>query len=94
MLKAFLVSYDLINDKDYDKLITAIKSMNGHFDLLESTWLVVSKKGLDTADKIYEYLKDFIDKDDKLFVCQLITPSSSDTAQGNVGCWDWLKNFN
>ena len=62
----YLISYDLIGDKDYEKLFDAIKSIaNGYSRPLKSVW-IVGHKG-EAAD-IVNALSRYIDNDDKLFV--------------------------
>jgi hypothetical protein len=69
-MASFLVSYDLIKGKDYDKIINELKRMSGHRALL-SAWLV-DYEG--TVKELFERLsKHFVDDDDRLVVA-LINP--------------------
>ena len=87
-MNSYLISYDLMApNKDYSKLISAIKEYGTYAKVLESCWIV---KSSNTAKEIRDNLKNHIDANDKLFVVKL----------AGVGAWynlsdkvsEWLKD--
>lgn len=87
MVPSYLISYDLIKDKDYEKLFEGIKKIsNGHSRILESVW-IIGHNG--PASEIRDSLKDYIDSDDKLLVLKL----TGEGAWKNLGDskTKWLK---
>ena len=81
----FLISYDLVKRKDYEKLITELERLNGHKCLL-SAWLLDAEC---TAAELRTHLKQYIDDDDRLIVAQITTaPAPSKCFQGTN---DWIK---
>lgn len=89
-MKSYLISYDLIKDKDYSKLIEAIKAIsNGHTKPLESVW-IIGHAG--SAYDITKALMPYIDSDDKLFVTQ-VTKDTSWTKTIREKSRDWLKKY-
>ena len=86
----YLISYDLIGDKDYEKLFEAIKSLaNGYSRPLESVW-IIGHKG--AASDIVNALSRYIDNDDKLFVT-LVTKDTSWTKTLTDSNRSWIKNY-
>lgn len=88
MIPSYLISYDLIKTKDYDKLFEGIRSIsNGNCQLLGSVW-IIGHNG--SATQIRETLKSFIDADDKLLVLKL----TGEGAWRNLGesKSEWLKS--
>lgn len=63
-----LITYDLIDEKDYPKIFAAIKEIGEHIHPLKSVWLVSSQY---TSMQIRDHLRTATDNDDKLFVCRL-----------------------
>lgn len=62
----FIISYDLRQHRDYQRLINAITgNYRIHSKVLESVWYV---KSAQTATQIRDYLKMYIDADDGLAV--------------------------
>ncbi|WP_335987108.1 hypothetical protein [Acinetobacter bereziniae] len=87
-MKYYLVTYDLIKDKDYTKLIDAIKSIaNGYAKPLLSTW-IIGHQG--SSKDIVNALVPYMDKDDKLFVT-LVTNDTSWTKTLGEKNREWLK---
>lgn len=86
----YLITYDLIKDKDYTKLIDAIKSIaNGYSKPLLSTWII----GHDgSASDIVTALSPYIDNDDKLFVT-LVTKDTSWTKSLKESIREWLRKY-
>lgn len=65
----YLVSYDLNEpDKDYSAIIDAIGRYANPYRVLKSQWLICSNK---SAKEIFNQLVEFVDEDDKLFVCEV-----------------------
>ena len=64
-MNTFIVSYDLHNEKDYDRLHDAIKAYPNHAYILESLWAVVTDQ---TAADIHANLSTHTDNDDRLFI--------------------------
>lgn len=65
-LANFLVTYDLIERKDYKRLTDELKRLGAHKALL-SVWLLQAGN---TATEVCNHLADFIDSDDKLMVVE------------------------
>ncbi|MCD4654766.1 CRISPR-associated endonuclease Cas2 [bacterium] len=81
----YIVSYDLRNQKNYEKLHKALKSYGTGAHILESTWAIVTTK---SAKEIRGHLKGHMDSDDGLFVLK----SGGEGALFNVDCnSNWLK---
>lgn len=80
----FLITYDLIKDKDYKKLIHELKRLEAHRPAL-SVWFADLNN---TAVEVRDHLKAFVDKDDKLVVVEF----SKRPAVFNAftGTKDWL----
>jgi hypothetical protein len=71
-MAVYSITYDLIKDKDYSKLIEAIKSVSGYWATpTKSQWLVDTTK---SEIEIRDYLLSYIDRDDKIFVCKIDMP--------------------
>ena len=87
-MKTYLIGYDLNEeDQDYDTLIEKIKEIGNWWHCLDSTWIV---KCDNTAVEIRNFLKQFIDTNDKLLVVHL----SGEAAWTGFSdeCSQWLKN--
>ncbi len=85
-MATYIISYDLVNERDYEELYKTIKSLGKWARVVESTWLVVCEK---TCTEVRDVLLDHMDTDDQLFV----TKSSGVGAWRNVRCSnEWLKN--
>ena len=86
----YLISYDIIGDKDYEELFEAIKSLaNGYSRPLKSVW-IIGHKG--EAIDIVRALSPYIDNDDKLFVT-LVTKDTSWTKSLKNSTREWLKKY-
>lgn len=83
----YIVTYDLIDERDYSTLIERIKSYGKWAHPLESVWIIVTDE---TSTQVRDYLSECIDEDDKLLVMK--------TAQGaswvglNLNVSKWIKN--
>jgi len=87
MVPSYLISYDLIKDKDYEKIFEGIKKIsNGYIRVLESVW-IIGHSG--SASDVRDSLKAYMDSDDKLLVLKL----TGDGAWRNLGDsnTNWLK---
>jgi hypothetical protein len=88
MKKSFLIGYDLNKSgQDYTTLILEIKSLGDWWHCLDSTLIIKSSS---TAEIIRDYLKKFIDTNDKLLVVCLTGEGAWTGFRGD--CSDWLKN--
>lgn len=84
-MKCYLISYDLINQRDYDSLHEAIKSYGTWAKITESFWAIVTTQ---SSTQIRDYLKKFMDNDDRIFVIK----SGSEAAWTNsLASNEWLK---
>jgi len=87
-MKTYIISYDLLKPgQDYSDLIQAIKDISGYWAKpLESFWIIKSDL---SAVEIRDYLKGYMDQNDKVFVSTV----GSTWAGWNLGqkVYDWLK---
>jgi hypothetical protein len=79
----FLVTYDLIKDKDYKLLIGELERLDAHKALL-SVWLVELNN---TTAHVRDHLAGFIDEDDKLFVAEMTVKPSFTKAFKGTSAW-------
>ena len=84
-MKAILITYDLYNEKEYPDLYEAIRKLGTNRRILLSVWIVKSKY---SAQTIREYLSNYIDSDDALFVTELLGYSSWVGLDSSIS--DWL----
>lgn len=85
-MASFIVSYDLIKNKDYPELFEAIKRYNC-LHVLESVWIVNSSS---SSKAIRDNLKTCMDSNDKLFVAELTGQSAWRNLSKEDS--DWIKN--
>ena len=65
----YFVTYDLKKpDRNYDDLIKELKSFGIWWHQTGSAWIIVTSK---TTEEVRNYLMQFIDSDDKLFVVEI-----------------------
>lgn len=65
----YCVSYDLKNpNRNYDDLIKELKSFGTWWHQTGAVWIIVTSK---TTAEVRDYLMQFIDANDKLFVVQV-----------------------
>lgn len=86
--KSYIISYDLIGpERDYESLISKIKSYGTWAKALESVWLIRSTK---SSSEIRDDLKSVIDSNDKL----LIIENSGGWATRNISksVTEWIRN--
>lgn len=68
-MRNILVAYDLNKSgQEYDVLIEAIESYVYYAEIQRSVWYLKTNQ---TATEVKEYLKQFIDRNDSLFVCEM-----------------------
>ncbi|PIT14046.1 hypothetical protein [Snodgrassella alvi] len=84
----YLISYDLIKNKDYKKLYEAIMSYQQYAHITDSLWAIVSSK---KAVEIINFLTKYIDNDDVLFVCEINGEAAWLNLNKDVS--DWLKKM-
>lgn len=87
-MNIYIISYDLTNPgRDYEALSNAIKSYGNWWHQTGSTWVIASDTTSSSA--IRDYLKQFTDSNDKLFVAKL---SGEWAAFGfSREEYDWIK---
>ncbi|HHF3573499.1 CRISPR-associated protein Cas2 [Haemophilus influenzae] len=69
-MKNILIAYDLNKTgQAYDSLIQAIESYKYYGEIQRSVWYIKTNQ---TATAVKDYLSLFIDKNDSLFVCEMI----------------------
>lgn len=66
ILALFVLTYDLVKNKDYDKLITELERLEAAKIALSVWFLEVEN----TAGEVRDHLMGFIDDDDKLVVIE------------------------
>lgn len=86
-MSSFIISYDLISDKDYSKLYEAIRNYGSYAHVLESVWIIKSSS---SSSNIRDNLISYIDSDDKLFVAKLTGESAWKNLSKEVS--NWIKN--
>ncbi|MBF4508419.1 SinR family protein [Flavobacterium sp. JLP] len=87
MKKTYLIGYDLNKSgQDYKTLIEEIKKLGLWWHCLDSTWIIKSESN---ATDIRNYLKKFIDTNDKLLVVRLSGESA--WVGFSDDCSKWLK---
>lgn len=86
-MSSFIISYDLISDKDYSSLYSAIRDYRSFAHVLESVWIIKSST---SSAEIRDNLKSYIDSDDKLFVAKLTGESAWKNLSKEVS--DWIQN--
>jgi len=86
-MACYLVSYDLVGRRDYERLYGAIKAHGTWAHIHESLWAVVTNG---TAAQVRDNLLQYIDADDRLFVIR----SGSEAAwRGTICKSEWLKEY-
>lgn len=73
-MSSFIISYDLIApNKDYTALYEAIKTYGTYSKVNESLWVINSNR---SSIDILNYLSNYIDSNDRLFVAKLTGESA------------------
>ena len=83
-MSSFIISYDLISDKDYSSLYEAIRNYGSYAHILESVWIIKSST---SSTNIRDNLKSYIDSDDKIFVAKLSGESAWRNLSTEVSNW-------
>jgi len=84
-LATYIISYDLRNNRNYDRLYEAIKSYGTWAKITESTWAVKTDS---SAVAVRDHLGSILDSDDRIFVIK----SGVEAAWRNaIGKNSWLK---
>ncbi len=86
-MASYLVTYDLIKQKNYDPLIKELQKYD-YWHCLKSTWIIKSNG---PATAIRDALAPHIDSDDKLIVI-LLSREAAWTLSFSKECQDWLQN--
>lgn len=85
MSSTYIISYDLAEGGDYNKVIEAIKAYGTWAHITESTWAIVTDKS--TSD-VRDHFGELMPSGSKLFVVK----SASVASWRNVICSnEWLK---
>lgn len=84
-MTTFTVSYDLIKRKDYQTLWDELERLKAH-RTQESYWLV---SVTNTAEELHDHLKQYVDKDDRLWVAELT--KNHHFSNAIAGTNNWLK---
>ncbi len=85
----FIVSYDLKKpDRNYEDLVKGLKSFGTWWHQTGSVWVIVTTK---TTTEVRDYLRQFLDPNDRLFVAEL---EKNWAAVGfNNEEYQWIKNI-
>lgn len=87
----FLISYNLIDEKDSKAIQDRIKTYNRSSQILENAWLISSSQ---SAIEIRDHVYRSTDNDDKIFVCRLSGNWSTKNVDIEVDDWLKSKSFN
>lgn len=82
-MTAFLVTYDLNKEKNYQKLWDELERLGAHRTLL-SVWLVSSSK---SATDLKTHLQGFMDKDDSIWVLEVTRNYAFSNAKTGTNAW-------
>lgn len=85
----YIVAYDLKNLKrNYDDLIKELQSFGTWWHQTGSMWIIVTSK---TTSEVRDYLAQFIDSSDKLFVAQIRKNWAAVGFSSEE--YDWMKSI-
>lgn len=85
-MTSYTVSYDLMKQKDYQKLWDELARLGAH-RTQDSYWLVNVDN---TAQELHDHLKSFVDADDRVWVSELTR--NHHYANALKGTNDWIKS--
>lgn len=88
-MAVYSITYDLIDQKNYAKVIKAIHNISGTYTkITKSQWIVESTAN---SVQIRNYLNNYIDHDDKVFVCKI---DKNDWAAKNIETQitEWMQS--
>lgn len=83
----YIVTYDLVNRKDYSPLLNKMKSYKSWAHPLESVWII---KTNETASEIKESISNFLSENDKLLVMKTTQGASWSGLSSSIS--KWIKN--
>jgi hypothetical protein len=83
----FMVSYDLHRNRDYTRIINALREQ-GAARVLESLWFVSLSN---TATQVRDWLKSYVDGDDSLIVVELKIGADWAGLRAQDAGVDWLR---
>lgn len=84
-MTSYLLTYDLNNSKDYQKLYDELERLGAH-RTLDSVWLISVDN---TARELREHVGQYIDSDDSLWVLEITKNHSFNNVR--KGTNDWMK---
>lgn len=83
--EAYIITYDLVNNTDYEPLYNAIKSYGTWGKITESTWVIVTNR---PASMIRDHLLQFLKPTDRILVVKTAHVAAwHDTLASN----EWVK---
>jgi len=82
-MASYLLTYDLNNSKDYQKLYDELERLGGHRTLY-SVWLVSVDN---TAVELRKHLTKFIDADDSMWVLEVTHNNSYNNVRKGTNAW-------
>lgn len=88
-MSTLLIGYDLNNQKNYDGLYGAIKSLGTWWHYLDSTWLVVTTH---TPKDVRDRLNAYLDSDDELLVIDVAGRGRAWNGGFAEGAQKWLND--
>jgi hypothetical protein len=86
-MSTFIISYDLNNAKNYDKLHKAINAFHNVCPVLKSAWMIETQV---TSLSIATYLNSFIDDDDEILVSEIVDGSTAFKVN-DANAYNWLE---
>lgn len=88
-MSSYIISYDLVGQKDYKKLFNALYALGSVAHVHESVWVVSFNESEFGSKEIREKLSSFIDSDDRLFVAKLTGQAA--WSGGSIDSTDQIK---
>ena len=89
-MPSYLITYDLVKKRDYEKLFEAIKKVSGYWcHVTESSWIVTSDN-MDSSE-IRDLISKSVDDDDKLFVAKFTGQGAWKNMSSEQS--DWIKKY-
>lgn len=85
MKKAYLITYDLNYNDNYELLEQELKKFEKWWHYLERTWIVVSD---DTPKEIWNKIEDKVNKNKYLLIIEIKKNTNGWLPQK---AWDWIK---
>lgn len=87
-MATYLVSYDLVGQKDYERLFEHLRTYGTRSRPLKSLWVIVTSK---TAEEIRNGIDRYIDDDDKVLVVRTGQGAAWRHLSKETG--DWLRKW-